>query len=204
MRKTMKVFAALLLSATAPFEFAQRGAISPYALTQRGGIHSFGHAGHDSAAADSRQNPALRATDTQREAFAHCMAATGAARETGWSVGDKTYWNSWRYRHLGYDLDAVYSKKDQLRSTLADMTAAHQQFLQILSPEQATELKPNLSKLERLQGDLNLQLAQLNEALTATKPDSFRVSTRLYGIGKTIDKWRSQHRKIAKEMGIPR
>ncbi len=195
MTKTMKVFAALLLSTAAPLALAQRGG---------GGIHSFGHAGHGSATANSQRALALLATADQREAFAHCMAATEAARETGRSVGDNTYWNSWRYRHVGYDLDAVYSKKDQLRSTLVDMTAAHQQFLQVLSEEQATELRANLNKLERLQGDLSLQISQLDDELMAAKPDSFRVSTRLYGIGKTIDKWRSQHRKIAKEMGIPR
>jgi hypothetical protein len=105
---------------------------------------------------------------------------------------------------VGYDLKAVYRKKDQFQSALAGMTAVHQQFLEVLSQNQATELGPNLSKLERLQGDLNSQMSQLNEELTAARPDSFRVSTRLYGIGKTIDKWRSQHRKIAKEMGIPR
>ena len=105
---------------------------------------------------------------------------------------------------MGYDLDAVYRKKDQLQSALAGMATAHQQFLEVLSPEQTTELRPTLSKLERLQGDLNLQMSQLNEQLAASRPDSFRVSTGLYGIGKTVDKWRSQHRKIGKEMSIPR
>lgn len=194
-KEKVRVFATLLLSATASLALAQRGG---------GGIDSFGHAGHNSTTVDSRRTLTLRATDNQREAFAHCMAATEAARETGRSVGDNTYWNSWRYRHVGYDLDAVYRKKDQFQSALADMTAAHRQFLQVLSEEQATELRPNLNKLERLQGQLSSQISQLDDELTAVKPDSFRVSTRLYGMGKTIDKWRSQHRKIAKEMSIPR
>ena len=194
MKKMMKVLVTLLLS-TASFALAQRGG---------GGLHSFGHAGHDSAAAETWRALALEATDQEREAFAHCVAATEAARETGRSLGDNNYWNSWRYRHLGYDLDAVYRKKVQLQSAIAGMGTAHQQFLEVLSQDQTIELMPNLSKLERLQGDLNLQMSQLNEELTAARPDSFRVSTRLYGIGKTIDKWRSQHRKIAKEMSIPR
>ncbi len=167
-------------------------------------MHSFGHAGHGSAVVDSQRALAFQVTDDQREAIARCMTATEAAREMGRSVGDNTYWNSWRYRHLGYDLDAVYRKKDQLQLVLADMTAAHQQFLHVLSEEQATELRPNLNKLERLHGTLSAQISQLDDELTAGKPDSFRVSTRLYEMGKTIDKWRSQHKKIAKEMSIPR
>jgi len=194
MKKMMKVLATLLLSGTVSLALAQRG----------GGIHSFGHAGHDSATIDSRRSLVPQTTDDERETFAHCMAATEAARDTGRSVGDNTYWNSWRSRHLGYDLDAVYEKKDQLQSDLGRMATAHQQFLEALNQDQTTELRTNLSKLERLQGDLNLQMSRLNEELAAAGTDSFRVSTRLYAIGKTIDKWRSLHRKIAKEMSIAR
>jgi hypothetical protein len=195
MKKVMKMFATLLLSSMMPFALAQRGG---------GAIQSFGHAGHDSAAVDSRQNLALLATDTQREVFAHCMAATKAARKTGRLMGDSNYWDSWRYRHLGYDLSAVSGRMDQFQSALSEMATSHEQFLQELDRDQKTELRPNLSKLEQLQSDLNSQMSQLDEELTAARPDSFRVSTRLYGVGKTIDKWRSQHRKIAKEMSIPR
>ena len=195
MRTTIKLFAALLLSAMALLAQAQRGG---------GATHSFGHAGHGSATADSRRALGFEVTNDQREAFAHCMAATEAARELGRSVGDDTYWNSWRYRHVGYDLDAVYRKKDHFQLALADMTASHQQFLHVLSEEQVTELRANLNSLDRLQGKLSLQIYQLDDELTAAKPDSFRVSTRLYGMGKTIDKWYSQHKKIAKEMSLPR
>lgn len=195
MRTTIKMFAALLLSAIAPLAQAQRGG---------GALHSFSHTGRGSATVDSQRTPAFQVTDDQREAFAHCMAATEAARELGRSVGDNTYWNSWRYRHVGYDLDAVYRKKDQFQFALADMTAAHQQFLHVLSENEATALRVNLNKLERLHGTLSAQISQLDDELTAAKPDSFRVSTRLYGIGKTIDKMRSQHQKIGKEMNILR
>lgn len=195
MRTTIKLFAALLLSAMVLLAQAQRGG---------GAVHSFGHTGNGSATADSRRALAFQVTDGQHDALAHCMAATEAARELGRSVGDNTYWNSWRYRHVGYDFNAVYRKKDQLQLALADMTASHQQFLHVLSEEQVTELRANLNSLDRLQGKLSLQIYQLDDELTAAKPDSFRVSTRLYGMGKTIDKWYSQHKKIAKEMSLPR
>ncbi len=195
MKNILKVFAALLLSAIGSLALAQRGA---------DGIDSFRNRGNDSATTDSQRALVLQATDDERKAFANCMAATEAARKTGRSLGDQDYWNSWHYRHLGYNLNAVYARKDQLQSALANMTAAHQGFLEVLSRGKTTEIGRTLSKLESLQGELTLQMAQLNEELAAAKPDPFRVSTRLYGIGKSIDKWRSEHRKIAKEMNISR
>lgn len=195
MKKTMNVLAILLVSALAPFALAQRGG---------GVIHSFGHSGHASAVVDSRQRLALRATDTQRDAFARCVAATEAVRKTGRLMGDSNYWNSWRYRHLGYDLGAVSGRMDQLQAALTEMATSHEQFLQELGSDQKAELSPNLNKLEHLQSELNSQMSQLDREVTADRPDSFRVSARVYGIGKTIDKWRSQHKKIAKAMSIPR
>ena len=195
MKNILKVFAALLLSAIASLALAQRGG---------DGIHSFRNRGNDSATTDSQRALVLQATDDEREAFANCMAATEAARKAGRSLGDQDNWNSWRSRHVGYNLNAVYARKDQLQSALANMTAVHQGFLEVLNKDQTTELGRKLSKLEGLQVELTLQMAQLNEELAAVKPDPFRVSTRLYGIGKTIDKWHSQHRKIAKEMNIQR
>lgn len=194
MKNTMNVFAILLVSAIAPFALAQRGG---------GAIHSFGHSGHVSAVVDSRQGLALRATDIQRDAFARCVAATETVRKTGRLMGDSNYWNSWRYRHLGYDLGAVSARMDQFQAALTEMATAHAQFLQELDPDQKAELSPNLDRLERLQSELNSQMSQLDREVTADRPDSFRVSTRVYEIGKTIDKWRSQHKEIAKEMSIP-
>ena len=195
MKNILKMFAALLLSAIASLALAQRAG---------DGIHSFRNRGNDSATADSQRTLVFEATDDERAAFANCMAATEAARKTGRSLGDQDYWNSWRYRHVGYNLNAVYARKDQLQSALANMTAAHQEFLEVLNNNQITKLEPKLTKIDGLQSQLTLQMARLNEELAAVKPDPFRVSTRLYGIGQTIDKWRSQHRKIAKEMNISR
>lgn len=195
MKNILKVFAALVLSAIASLALAQRAG---------GGIHSLRNRRNNSATTESQRALVLQATDDEREALANCMAATAAARKTGRSLGDQDYWNSWRYRHVGYNINAVYARKDQLQSALARMTAAHQGFLQVLNKDQTTALGRRLSKLEDLQVELTLQMAQLNEQLAAVKPDPFRVSTRLYGVGRTIDKWHSQHRKIAKEMNIQR
>lgn len=195
MKDILKLFAAFLLSAIASLALAQR---------EEAGIYTFRRMGNDSVTTDYQRRLELQATEDAREAFANCIAATEAARKTGRSLGDQDYWNSWRYRHLGYNLNAVYAQKDQLQSALANMTAAHQKFLEVLDNSQITELEPNLSKIDGLQSQLTLQMTQLNEELAAVNPDPFRVSTRLYGIGRTIDKWRSQHLKIAKEMNIQR
>ena len=47
-------------------------------------------------------------------------------------------------------------------------------------------------------------MSQLDEQLMAAKPNKFQISTSVYEIGKTIDKWHSEHKKIAKKMGIAR
>jgi G:T/U-mismatch repair DNA glycosylase len=170
--------------------------IVPFVLAQHGGAHFSGagiaDAGHNSTKLD-------QATGIQREAFAYCMTTADAARKTGRQMGSNSYWNA---KHGIYDLNAVYRGKPQLQLALTDMAAAHQQFLKVLSQDQNTALGPNLSRLEQLQTGLNLEMSQLNQELRAVRPDRFRASTSVYEIGKTLDKWRSEHKRIAKKMSI--
>lgn len=82
------------------------------------------------------------------------------------------------------------------------MTTVHEQFLQLINQGQQTELAPNFSRLVQLQADLASEMSRLDEELTGARPDSFRVSTNVYRIGKTINKWRSEHKKMGKKLGI--
>ena len=194
MKTRIGVLATFLVFATAPF-----------VLAQGGGVHFssvlMGHTGHDSTTIESQRALLMSATDIQREVFAYCMTATKTAHKLMGRMPDQG--GHWRVRRNGpYHLSAVSEKRDQLESALADMATAHQRFLQVLSQEQDTELGPNLSKLEQLQADLNLEMPQLDKELGAAMPDSFRVSTNIYSIGKTINKWSSEHKKIAKKMSI--
>jgi hypothetical protein len=192
MKMHIELIATFLVFATAPLAFAQHGG----AQFSNAGIV---YAGHNSTKLDSRRVLLTEATGIQREAFADCMTATEAARRTGRSMGSNSYWNA---RHGIYDISAVYRGEPQLKSTLTDMAEAHEQFLKVLSQDQDTTLGPDLSKLEQLQTGLNLEMSQLNEELTAVRPDKFRVSTSVYEIGKTLDKWNSEHKRIAKKMSI--
>ncbi len=175
------------------------------ALAQRGEAHFsgalMGHTGDDSTTIESQRTLLMPATDIQREAFAYCMTAIKAAHELISRMPDQGSY--WRVRRNGpYDLSAASAKREQLESALNDMAAAHRQFLRTLSQEQDAELGPNLSKLEQLQADLNLEMPQLDKELASSRPDSFLVSTNIYRIGTTINKWYSQHRKIAKKLSI--
>lgn len=195
MKTRIGVIATLLVFATAPFALAQRGGA---------GIHlqgvGFDRGARHSVTVDTQQAILLRATDIQREAFVYCMSATEAAHKLiSQMPQDNSYWHG---RHGGYDLSAVTGTKDQLQSALTEMTTVHQQFLQALSPDQGTELRPDLIMLEHLQADLNFEMSQLDEELMATRPDPFRVSATVHKIGKTINEWRSEHKRIAKKMGI--
>jgi adenosylmethionine-8-amino-7-oxononanoate aminotransferase len=127
------------------------------------------------------------------------MMATETARKTGRSMGSNSYWNA---RHGFYDLSAVYRGKTQLQSGVTEMAATHQQFLNVLNQEQKTALEPKLNKLQQLQTNLNLEMSQLDEELMATRPDKFRASTSVYEIGRTLDKWHSEHKRIAKRISI--
>ncbi len=194
MKTRVGIIATFLMFTTAPFALAQRG----------GGVNSsnagIGHTGHDSTMVDSQRDPRMQVTDVQREAFSNCMTASKAVRKlVGRMPQDASYWKG---RPRGYDFSAVSGKKGELQLALTDMTTAHQQFLQSLSKDQDTELGPNLSKLEHLQADLNLHLSQLDEELIAARPNSFSVAANVRGIGKMINKWRSEHKRIAKKMSI--
>ncbi len=195
MTRRIGVIATFLVFATAPFALAQyRGE----------GVHlqgvGFDRGARNSATADTQRALLLRATDIQRETFMYCMSATDAAHKLiSQMPQDNSYWHG---RHGGYDLSAVTGTKDQLQSALTEMTTVHQQFLQVLSQDQDAELGPDLSMLKHLQVDLNFEMSQLNEEMMAARPDPFRVSATVHGIGKTINEWRSEHKRIAKKMGM--
>lgn len=194
MKTRIGVFVTFLVFTTAPF-----------ALTQRGGAHFsgfwMGHTGDDSTTIESQRALLMPATDIQREAFAYCMTTIKAVHKLIGRMPDQGSY--WRVRRNGpYDLSAASAKREQLESALNDMAAAHRQFLQTLSQEQDAELGPNLSKLEQLRADLNLEMPQLDKELGSARPDSFRVSTNIFRIGRTINKWHSQHKKIAKKLSI--
>lgn len=178
---------------------------APFALAQRGEAHFsgswMGHTGDDSTMVGSQRVLLMPAMDIQREAFAYCMTATKAAHKLIGRMPDQGSY--WRVRRNGpYDLSAASAKREQLESSLNDMVAAHRHFLQTLSQEQDAELGSNLSNLEQLQADLDLEMPQLDKELGSTRPDSFLVSRSIYRIGKTINKWHSQHKKIAKKLGV--
>ena len=189
MKTRIGMITAFLVFATVPFALAQyRGE----------GVHrqdvGFGRGARHSVTVY------MRATDIQRETFMYCMSATDAAHKLiSQMPQDNSYWHG---RHEGYDLSAVTGTKDQLQSAVTEMTTVHQQFLQVLSQDQDAELGPDISMLKHLQVDLNFEMSQLNEEMMAARPDPFRVSATVHGIGKTINEWRSEHKRIAKKLGM--
>lgn len=186
MEKTIKTLAALLLFVTVPFAYAQHG--SAYSAGD-------GHAGQNSAVANSQQALMLKATDDQRIAFVKCRETTERVRKlVDQMVGPGTRWR--------YDSRIFPGQEAQLKSALADMRAAHQQFRQTLSSEQEEGIAQRLSKLEQLQSDLNARIAGLDHELMVAKPDWRRLYSDAHKIKEATDKWHSESEKIAKEMRI--
>lgn len=186
MKKTIRVLATLFSLGAATFVFAQHGS---------GHSSGDGHAGQDSAVANSRHALRLNVTDDQRMALLRFREATERVRKIAdQMVGPGTRWR--------YDPRIFPAQEARLQSALADMKAAHQQFRQELSPEQEEGIAKHLTKLEQLQSDLNARVAGLDHELMIAKPDWRRLYNDAHKIKEAADKWRSENKRIAKEMGI--
>lgn len=137
----------------------------------------------------------LSATEEQRTAFARCMEATDRVlRITDGMAGPGTGSN--------HDAGAFAEQKEQLPAALAALATAHQHFRHSLSQPQEKELRKPLSKLEGFQADLRKRMAQVDRELATNQPDPRRVHGDTRKIKEVAEKWKSEHRKIAEEMGI--
>lgn len=184
MRNLTTLLAALLFFATTPFALAQHGS----------GTH-FLTPGHDSLTTDSRRTLMLQASDDQRMALGMCTNAGESVRKiTNEMVGPGTRWR--------YDDKAFRAQEERLRIALAVLAAAHKQFLGTLGDEQAKELGKRLGKLDELHREVLASMSRLDEALTDKHPDSRRVYADTHKIKEVAHQWGSEHKKIAKEMGI--
>lgn len=171
------------LFATAPFTLAQHGAGTHYP------------AGGHLSPSDSQRASMIRAGEDQRIAFAMCRNSGESVHKIAdQMVGPGTRWR--------YDEKVFPTQKERLEIALAVMSRAHQQFRETLSEAQKQDLVRNLGKLERLQNALSQRMAQLDEELRVDKPDPRRVYADTHKIKEIADKWRSEHKKIAKEMSI--
>jgi|GEM_PF-4838841 chromosome segregation ATPase len=190
MKLIRKLLATLFCAALVPVAFAQH---SGHGGTSSGG--GFGNTGNDSAMRDLQRAMMLSATDDQRMAFAKCMEATDRVlRLADQIVGQGT--------GLNYDAAVLSERKEQLQAALAELGTVHQHFRHSLSQPQEKELRKYLGKLERVQTELSKRIAQVDRELSASKPDSKRLRDDTHKVKEVAEKWQSEHRKIAKEMGI--
>ena len=190
MKRINEVLATLLLAGLAPVALAQHAG---HGGTSSGG--GFGNPGHDASMGDFQRALMLQATEDQRVAFTKCMEATERAR----IVADQMVGPGTRWR---YDASVFPGQKEQLQAALAEMDTAHQHFRHTLSQPQEKEFGKHLSKLERLQAELSSRMLRLDRELATGKPDQRRIYSDAHKIKESADSWRSDHRKIAKEMGI--
>ena len=181
MESTTTLLAILLLATYAPF-----------ALAERTGLNSTGtgRAGHESAQAIPQHT--LNANDDQLVAFAKCQETTDVVRKIADEMGTR-----WRYDAKGFP-----EQEADLKAAVAGMTTAHQRFRRMLSSDQEERLTRHLSKLEQLQADLSSLIWSLDQELSLAKPDWRHLYSDAHKIKEAAERWRSEHRKIAKEMSI--
>lgn len=190
MKQINVALATLLVAAVAPVAVAQHGG---HGGSSSGG--GFGNPGSDAANRDFRRAIMLSASEDQRAAFTRCMEATGrvlgiAGRMTGPNNGSN------------YDAAVLAEQKEQLHTALAELETTHQHFHHSLSQPQEKELRKYLAKLGRLQADMSKRAAQIDRELSTDKPDLRRFYGDTRKIKEVVEKWQSEHRKIAQEMGI--
>jgi chromosome segregation ATPase len=190
MKRFNMVLAALLLAVVAPVAWAQH---SGHGGTSSG--EGFGNTGNDKAMRDFNRARLLQATADQRAAIASCIQASDTAHR----VADEMAGTS---THPRSDAYVIPDPQEQLQTALADMAAAHQHFRHALSQVQEKELRKSLDKLDRLQAELASRMANVNRDLSATKPDPRRLSSDTRKLKEVVEKWHSEHRKIANEIGI--
>lgn len=144
-------------------------------------------------------------TNDQRVALAKCMKATEQVRIHASEM--RAMGRPWGRGRIGYsknDLVILSDHRDELRLALSKLAAVHQEFLKGLSEAQEQRLEQRLRKLDQLQAELNVRISEIDRDLLKAEPgpDSSGISWDVDGIQRAADKWRSQHRKIEKEMGI--
>jgi small-conductance mechanosensitive channel len=188
MKTTIGGIVALLLFVAAPLGFAQRG-----------GIEQIDHR-HDPLR-DQMQN----ATADQRAAVAKCIEATDQLRAVaGRMPRIGSPWSRSRLTYTASDLNALSNLTGQFETALAHLAATHEEFSKSLTDPQRSRFKRQLRKLEQLQAKMNSTSAELDRDLARAKPGptSPNIAWDANSIKRTTDKWRSEHRKIAREMGI--
>ena len=195
MKISIKDIASFLFLLTAPLLFAQRG----------GGVM---HVGHIGSAGDSAQARLMKATDDQRMAFAKCMEATARVRLEARQMARTARTGSpWSRGRVSYDRDnlrALSGQGEQLKAALTDLEAAHHEFLKDLIDAQKSGLERHLGKLDHLQAKLNSQIPEIDHDLAAARPGPgpLNISWDINSVKSSADRWRSEHKKIGKEMGI--
>jgi hypothetical protein len=187
---TIRKIASLLLFAAAPLAFAQRGG---------GGSEPIAHPYvpvHEQR---------LNATADQRAGIAKCLEAMERVRQTAGKMPRiGSFWSRSRRTYSARDLTALSDLSEQFETAVADLVETHHKFVEELTDRQASELKRRLKKLDQLEAKMNSGAAQLNRDLAVAKPGPFSpdISWDVDSIKRATDKWRSEHRKIAKEMEI--
>lgn len=144
-------------------------------------------------------------TNDQGVALAKCMDATQQVRLHGSQM--QAIGRPWGRGRIGYsknDLVALSDHRDELKQALTKLAAVHQEFLMRLSEAQEKSVEPRLRKLDRLQTEMSFKLSELDHDLLRADPgpDSTGITWDINGLNSAADKWRSEHKKISKELNL--
>lgn len=148
----------------------------------------------------------MMATENQRTALAKCLESAERTRMAIRQMGNiGSPWSRSRVSYVQQDLDALQEYEEHLQSALGALTKAHQSFWNMLSQAQESGLEPRLKQLDHLQDEMNFNALGISQDVMDAKlgPAPPKIKWDVNTLSKEVDKWLSEHREIAKEMGIP-
>lgn len=193
MKSIAQVVVVLLLATMVATVFAQETG-RPGGTTSSGG--RTGWARRDRTV-DFQRAVLLQATEEQKVAYRDCVATSDKARKlTDNILGPDTRWQFYP------DLRSEQLK--DVEGAVQDMFQGHQHFVQELSRAQEKALEKQLQRIEKLRSAIDQRIHRVVAEVQSSRPDRIAVHKDLRGIKESLDKWRSEHRAIGKEIGVAR
>lgn len=192
MKKSILRTVALLLTTAGPIAFAQHGG--------HAGGGRVGDMGHDSSMHDSSMEEMLKmvrlqASDEQRAPYANYAEAAARIRQHTQAMVASGGGSEATLEQLGH-------QHEELKAAVVDFDKTHEAFVHCLRPEQQTEFKRQLGKIDRLRGDLYSRIQNIDHELSNSRPNSRRVVDGTKKVEKILNDWDQQRHAVGFAMGL--
>lgn len=191
MKQIAQLLALLLLASMTALASAQQTG-RPAGTSSSGGRTGWGR--HDRSL-ELQRMAQLQATEEQKVAYRNCVETSETARKLADRVlGPDTRWQFYS--------DTRPEQLTEVQAAVQDVFQVHQHFVNGLSGVQEKTFEKRLQTLERLRSDMDQRMRLVAAEVHSSRPNRIAVHKDMRRIKESLHKWRSEHQKIGKEMGI--